>query len=134
MERLNIKNISDLRLIYISRIYEELQHFETFFAINDKPIALNELLEDENFEYLVKDEAKYRKQEFDPSYRRISQKKTNLPLFTESEKKVDLKKKYYQREKEIIEYNSDKISELKFEIKNLEKKKLQTRNFEKSLI
>ena len=50
-ENLFINNILDLRLFYVVRIIEKLPGFKSFI-VNDETLTLDEIIQDENFEYL----------------------------------------------------------------------------------
>ncbi|MGY5848494.1 YobI family P-loop NTPase [Salegentibacter sp. HM20] len=130
LERLSIKNIKELRLIYIARILEEMQGVQGFqsYVINDKEVSINDLLKDENFEYIKNNEIKYKRQDKDV-YGRITYPIKTLPIqFSDVENKVDSTKVYHEREKEISGFISDKMISLRKKIQELEKEKIRKRN------
>ncbi len=130
LDQLTIKNIKELRLIYLARILEEMQGVQGFqsYMINDKEVSINDLLVDENFEYVKNNEIKYKRQDRDV-YNRLTYPISNLPIrFSELEKKVDPTKIYKEREAEISGLISDKTASLKKKIQDLEKEKIRKRN------
>lgn len=126
-ESLFINNIKDLRLLYVVRIIESLSGFESF-NINDEGLSINDLVEDNNFEYLKTNKYSYNQQITD-YYNRLSVKKQNLTKkFVEIEKLVDPSKSYSVKEKEIKDIKNGKIASLKNKIQELEKQKQKARN------
>ncbi|MCD8434799.1 hypothetical protein LNJ03_05775 [Tenacibaculum dicentrarchi] len=124
----NIKNINELRQLYILRVLETLKYFNSFI-FNDKTISINQLLEDENFEYLKNDKLKYKKSIYDSYYGRYNNEVLEIKTsFEKLQEKVNSQKKYEEREKDIIDIKSNKSNALRLEIQQLEKQKIIFRN------
>lgn len=128
LELVNIKSIEELRQLYIIQIIGTLDNFNTFI-INDKPVTINDLLKNENFEYLKSNELHYKSTALNRSYHRLDYpiKKVSTS-FSEIEKLVKPNKSYKTREQEILAINSNKTNSLRQEIQRLEKRKTITRN------
>jgi len=128
LELVNIKSIEELRQLYIIQIIETLDNFVTFI-INDEPITIDNLLKNENFEYLKSNELHYKSTALNRSYHRLNYPIKKVPTsFSEIEKLVDSNKSYKTREQEIIDVKSNKNNSLRQEIQGLEKRKTITRN------
>ncbi|MBE7659940.1 hypothetical protein G1K77_05080 [Tenacibaculum finnmarkense] len=111
----NINNINELRQLYIIRILDKLKNYSSF-KINNKTVYFNDLLKDENFEYIKRDEIYY-----DYNYQ--------TPIsFSQIESKVNPGKPYNIREQEILDIKSNKSDALRLEIQQLEKQKIKLRN------
>lgn len=128
LDSINFKNTNELRQLYIIRVMEILDNFNSFI-INNEPVTLNDLLKDENFEYLKSNELFYKSYFHNRSYNRTDYpiKKVEIS-FSEIEKKVDSKKSYADKEQEIHDIKSNKLNSLRKEIQELEKRKITTRN------
>ncbi|WP_281847083.1 hypothetical protein [Olleya namhaensis] len=128
IEELNIKNIEELRLIYVLRLIENLSDFSSFI-INDQVKTINELIQDENFEYVKADDLYYNKCTAAYYDKIITYTKIKVKiLFSETQKIVDSKLSYLEREKQISDYKSNRTGLLKIKIQELEKQKVKTRN------
>ncbi|MFN6945726.1 MAG: hypothetical protein ACK4ND_12335, partial [Cytophagaceae bacterium] len=124
-EGLFINNIKDFRLLYIIRVIESLPGFKSF-NINNEVLSVDEITEDNNFEYLKTNNYAYNQVTFD--YGRQNTQKQNLTTkFAEIEKIVDQSKSYSAKEKEIKDIKNGKIISLKNKIQELEKQKQKTR-------
>ncbi|WP_405269335.1 hypothetical protein [Cellulophaga sp. Ld12] len=127
-ELVNIKSIKELRQLYIIRVIETLDNFNSL-VINNETITFDDLLKDENFEYLKSNKLFYKS-----SYHNRGYNRTEYPIkkveisFSEIEKKVDSKKSYADKEQEIIDIKSNKSNSKRQEIQKLEKQKITTRN------
>lgn len=127
-ESLFINNIKEFRLLYILRIIEKLPGFQSF-KINNKILSIDNLTEENNFEYLKTDNYTYNQVIID-HYGRQSTRQQNLTTkFTEIEKIVDQSKSYSVKEKEIKDIKNGKIASLKNKIQELEKQKQKIRNY-----
>ncbi|RFN57670.1 YobI family P-loop NTPase [Marixanthomonas ophiurae] len=128
LDLINFKNTNELRQLYIIRVMETLDNFNNFI-INKEPITLNDLLKDENFEYLKSNDLFYKSSFHNRSYNRTDYpiKKVEI-LFSEIEKKVDSKKSYNVKEQEIIDFKSIKSNSTRKEIQELERQKIKIRN------
>ncbi|MEZ7515910.1 YobI family P-loop NTPase [Flavobacterium frigidarium] len=128
LELVNIKSIKELRQLYIIRVIETLDNFNSL-VLNKETITIDDLLKDENFEYLKSNKLFYQS-----SYHNRGSNRTEYPIkkveisFSEIEKKVDSKKSYTDKEQEIIDIKSNKSHSLRQEIQKLEKQKNITRN------
>ncbi|WP_447637223.1 YobI family P-loop NTPase [Flavobacterium microcysteis] len=126
-ESLFINNLKDFRLLYILRLIELLPGFESF-NINDKVLSIDNITEDNNFEYLKTNNYTYNQITYD-----IYNNKQNIRLqdwttkFAEIEKIVDQNKSYSTKEKEIEDIKNGKITSLKNKIRELESRKQKIR-------
>ncbi|WP_291096861.1 MULTISPECIES: hypothetical protein [unclassified Flavobacterium] len=128
-ENVYLDNTKDLRLLYVARIIEKLPGFQSFL-VNQTNISIEEIVENQNFEYLKANNFSYNQMVYDSYYRRDSiQVKQHDFEFTEIEKLVNPSRLYLDREKEIIEIKNGKINALKNKIQELEKQKQTVRNF-----
>lgn len=123
-----INNIDDLRLFYVLRIIEKLPGFESFI-VNDETLNLNEIIQDENFEYLKSNSYSYNQITYDSFY---STKSSRIQVgnikISAIESLIDSSKSYSQREKEVIDIRDGKVNSLKNKIEELENKKQKARN------
>jgi hypothetical protein len=128
-ENINIRNILDLRLFYVVRIVEKLSGFMSFI-VNGNTLTLNEIIEDENFEYLKTNKYRYNQIVYDKyNYSETTRIKEGNVKISEIESLIDSFKSYNDKEKEVIDIRDGKINSLKDKIQELENKKQQTRNF-----
>lgn len=128
-EKINIRNILDLRLFYVVRIIEKLPGFKSFI-VNGETLTLDEIIQSENFEYLKTNSYSYNQITYDTYYRSENSRiqAGNIKI-SGIENLIDSSKSYVQKEKEIIELQEGKVNSLKDKIQELENKKQQTRNF-----
>jgi hypothetical protein len=125
-ENLFINNIKDFRLLYILRIIESLTGFESF-NVKGKVVSIDDVTEDNNFEYLKTDNYTYNQVVFQYNNKNTRQQNwTNS--FSEIEKIVDQSKSYSAKEKEIKDIKNGKIISLKNKIQELgtQKQKIRT--------
>jgi hypothetical protein len=128
LDSLNFKNINELRQLYVIRIMESLDNFNSFI-INNEPISLDDLLKDDNFEYLKSDELFYKSSFHNRSYNRTEYPINKVEIaFSKIEKKINSKKSYEEKEQEILDIQSNKISSLRHDIQKLEEQKVKVRN------
>jgi hypothetical protein len=128
-ENLSIKNILDLRLFYVIRIIEKLPGFKSFI-VNSATLTLDEIIQDENFEYLKTNSYSYNQIVHDRySGLETARIKDGNIKISQIENLIDSSKSYTKKEKELIEINDGKVNSLKDQIQELENKKKQTRNF-----
>jgi hypothetical protein len=128
LEDLRIVNIKDLRILYLARFFKKLKGFN-HFILNSEIISFDDLVTDENFEYLVSDNIKFENTILDYYNRGSIQIQSPEIKFTDIENIVDSKKTYKKKEKEISELNSGKVNSLKIKIQEQEKLKSKIRNF-----
>lgn len=123
-----INNIKDLRLFYVIRIVEKLIGFKSFI-VNNTTLTLDEIIEDENFEYLKSNNYSYNQIVFN-SYSGREDNRVQSPniKISDIEKLVDSSKSYNIRENELNDMEAGKVSLLKDKIQELEIRKHKTRN------
>ncbi|MFC6858930.1 YobI family P-loop NTPase [Zunongwangia atlantica] len=128
LELINIRNIKELRQLYIIRVIETLDHFNSFI-INNETISFDDLLEDENFEYLKSNELYYKSTALNRNYHRLDYPILKVPTsFSKIEKLVNPDKSYDIKEQEITDIKSNKINSLRQDIQEFEKNKITSRN------
>ena len=128
-ENLFINNILDLRLFYVVRIIEKLPGFKSFI-VNNETLTLDEIIQDENFEYLKTNSYSYNQITFDTYYgRENSRIQAGNIKISGIERLIDSSKSYVQKEKEVIDIQEGRVNSLKDKIQELENKKQKTRNF-----
>jgi len=120
-ENLKIKDIRELRLLYLPFIIAKLPGFISF-QINNIDVTPDQMVSDSNFDYLISGTAYYK---YYASYQRSSQISTKL---NEIEKLVDSSYTYAERKRKIYDLNNDKLESLKVEIHKIEMEKVQARN------
>lgn len=129
IENLSVKNIRDLRTLYIAYLITLLPGFNSF-VINDVILTADEVVSDVNFEYIKINNYKYNQLRYDVNSRRETSRNIDSPIeFTLVEKSVDSSNSYAKREKEINDYKAGKANTLKDKITDLEKQKVSIRNF-----
>jgi hypothetical protein len=128
-ENINISNILDLRLFYVIRIIEKLPGFKSFI-VNNETLTLNEIIEDENFEYLKTNNYRYNQIIYNTYYSGPESRiQPGNVIISQIETLIDSSKSYDDKENEVIEIRGGKVNSLKDKIQELENKKQQTRNF-----
>lgn len=127
LESLFINNTKDLRLLYVIRIVETLPGFKSF-RINGETLSINDITEDDKFEYLREDNYTYNQLVFNSYIHTLeTQERKLLKKFSEIEKIVDYSKNYSEKEKEIKDIQSGMIISLKNKKQELEKQKYKIR-------
>ena len=126
-ESLFINNIKDFRLLYVIRIIENLTGFDSF-VVNGNTISLDEIIEDNNFEYLKTNNYKYNQITYNYYGTMETPVKNCTKKFVEIENLIDRNKSYNAKEKEIKDIKEGKITSLKNKIQELENQKYKTRN------
>lgn len=128
-ENINIRNVLDLRLFYVVRIIEKLPGFKSFI-VNSETLTLNEIIEDENFEYLKTNNYSYNQLIYNSYYgREESRIQPGNVKISGIERLIDSSKSFNDKEKEVIDIRDGKVNSLRDKIQELENKKQQTRNF-----
>lgn len=122
-----IKDIRIIRKVYILKLIEHIDMFY-MFSVNDNEVSIENLTEDENFEYFIRNKLFYLKWRW-RNYSNDYYKESIGVTFSDIETKVDPNKKYAQKEKEIEDFHQGKITSFKSKIQELEKLKSKTRNF-----
>lgn len=122
LNELMIVNIRELNSIYILRIVIGLRGFIEFL-VNDVTKTIDEMLNQENFEYILRGEAKYR---FNQNY---SISVNPVPKLTaQIESSVDPNRTYKKRKELIDTWNKGNVEALKKEIQSIETKKVNLRS------
>ncbi|OAV75252.1 hypothetical protein Barb7_01138 [Bacteroidales bacterium Barb7] len=124
LEALKIKDIKELRALYILQYVGQLTGFNTF-SINDVNYNYIGVIQDDIFAYFIADKVSYSYQRQGYSY--ILNDQVSLK-FKDVEKQVDSKYTYEEREQQITEWNNNKINELKQKIALLEQQKNESRH------
>lgn len=128
LELINIKSIKELRQLYIIRAIETLDNFNSFI-INNETISIDDLLKDENFEYLKSNELYYKSTALNGSYYRLDYPIQKAPTsFSKIETLVSTVKSYDMKEQEIIDIKSNKSNYIRKELQEMETQKIKTRN------
>lgn len=122
LEIIRINDLKELRALYVLKFIESFDNFVSF-SINSKTISVSEILEEENFSYLIKDKCKYNLIDI---YGNQSKHSINVKFF-KVESDVDNEKSYNKRKQLIEDLNANKLDELKSKIDKLRKKKSEIR-------
>ncbi|WP_028888040.1 YobI family P-loop NTPase [Tenacibaculum ovolyticum] len=129
LDLVNIKNTNELRQLYIIRVIETLDNFNSF-VINNQTVSFNDLIKDENFEYLKTNEVYYKSTILSNRYNHtLEYPIKKIPIsFSEIENKVDYVKSYNEKEQEITDIKSNKSNSLRQKTLELERQKIKVRN------
>lgn len=121
LERLSIKNIKELRAIYIEALIEIIPR-SVSISIDDVEYTFKKLKEDNNFSKLL-NQTSLRYYYYHPSYgdNRID---TNNTKFSDVENLVDNEYNYLEREQQIVDWENKKTELLKKEIESFNKEKI----------
>ncbi len=122
LEDMHLKNIEELRSLYLLQYISHLNYFESF-EINGQDKNILEMLEDDNFGYLINNSSKYKSM---TNYGSIQTKRVSVE-FNTIENEIG-EKKYLERESEIGSWRNGRVDVLKKEIQDLENAKVQIRN------
>jgi hypothetical protein len=110
LDLVNLKNTNELRQLYVIRVIEVLDNFNSFI-INNQFVSLDDLLKDENFEYLKSDKLFYKTPEYNGYSCNLTYKEKKVPdSFSKIEKLVNPLKSYEEQELEILDIKSNKSS------------------------
>ena len=120
LERLGIRNIQELRAIYIEALIEIIPK-SVSISIDNTEYTFKKLKEDSNFKKLL-NQTSLRYYYYHPSYvdNRID---TNNTKFSDVENLVDNEYSYLEREQQILDWENEKIEMLKKEIESFNKEK-----------
>lgn len=128
LDTLFVSNVRELRQFYVLRAMETSTNLTSFF-LNEAPITVNELLEDDKFDYLLNNKLQYNKMVANRSYYRIDIVPTAIPVpFSEIEKLVDNKITYQQKIKLVTDKKSGQANSIRLKIQDLERKKVVIRS------
>lgn len=121
LEKLGIKNIKELRAIYIEALIEIIPK-SVSISIDNTEYTFKKLKEDSNFKKLL-NQTSLRYYYYHPSYgdNRID---TNNTKFSDVENLVDNEYSYLEREQQILDWENEKIEMLKKEIESFNKEKI----------
>ena len=128
LEKSAIKDIKIVRRAYILAIIEHLEDYHKFY-VNNKAVSISELVEDNNFDYVVQNQLKYLQYRYRNHNPQSSYTANTNIEFSEIENEVDPNQVYKRKESEIEEYHKGTIDLLKKKTQNCEKQKLEFRNF-----
>ncbi|GHT67730.1 putative membrane protein YobI [Bacteroidia bacterium] len=125
LEALKIKDIKELRSLYILQYVKQLSNISTF-QINNQTYNIDNVLDDDIFSYFVENKVFYNyycaRNGYNNNY--YLQNGTQVSLkFTDIEKQVDAGYTYKEREQQIEDWNKNKVQEFKQKITILEQKK-----------
>lgn len=127
IDELQINDIMELRRLYILEYASQLSGIISF-EINGATYAVNNVLDDAQFDYFKKNKARYN--HYGHSYSNYYVQVVNVvtPQFAEIEKAVDPDNTYVQREARIKGFHAGKTETLKSKIAKLEKEKTAARH------
>lgn len=121
------KDIRDLRRLYVLKFIERLERFEKFI-INKNAVTVEQLVQDENFQYLTNNSAQYQQYAYNIHNGRYESKVIDFKIkFADIEREVNPLNVYYEIEKNIVDVKSGKLNNLKISIQELEKEKVKVR-------
>jgi len=128
LEKLKIKDIKELRRLYILEYITRLEWFKSF-QISYEEKKIESLFEDDIFDYFIKNNVSYNR--FNKYYNTGQYTENNTKInikFEEIEKYVDPDSNYLERKKSIDDWNKNKVETLKNKVQELEKEKSKVRN------
>ena len=130
IENITIKNIQELRAIYIEAIIEQIPNANSI-EINDSLYEFKQVKNDDNFSLLTEcSTIKYGHYTYNTYYRQHATTTTDSGLSFESiENDIDSEQTYEARENLIIQKENNKIESLKQKIETLEKEKLNIKSY-----
>jgi hypothetical protein len=120
LDTLKIKDIKELRMLYVLQYINELNGCLSF-SINNMDYTFTDVLQDELFDYFTKDAFFYKIHNY---YSNSVHVQKILLKFIDIEKSVD-EISYEERKEQIEDWNNNKIQELKSHICLLEQKKIE---------
>lgn len=123
LENLKIKDIKELRYMYLLFFINELPGFKSF-NIDGTDVTPDQMVADKNFDRLISAKAQYRFISYHYG-ERTSDITTSLSAV---EKKVDNRYTYSERKKQIEDWNSNRVEAIKHEIQQLELEKSRIKN------
>lgn len=118
LETITIKNIDELRKLYIYEYIKSLRNLVSFY-INNINCPIDDAIKESNFQSFVNNTAQYNT---------LQQNYLQIPIkFDNVEKNVDSKYTYDKRQKQIEELNAKYTDELRKKIEQYENEKLVIR-------
>lgn len=128
LEKILIDNIADLRRLYIIKIINSSPGL-TSFVINNQQISIEDVIQDQYFEYIKTDNYQYTALFYNQYGSHGTQQHTLKIRFKEVELLINDTKLYSNNENDIAEIKSGGIRSLKQKIVNAEKEKLQIKKY-----
>lgn len=125
LEKIKIKDVKELRLLYLSAYVNSLNGFLQF-SINGTTKLFDEMVEDEMFDYIIHDKAQFTQAQPATGYGANMHRVTTQPIgkkFAAIEKHVDATEDYQQRYEAIQSKSKNRTETLKPEILKLEESK-----------
>ena len=131
IEREKINNERELKEVYLFNILRQLDNPSEVF-IEGKAVALNKLLEQENFNALISDQnINYNSLALNRSYNLFSKtRKASNKSFSDIEKEINKHNTFNERVEHIISLNENEIEELKQANEVLEERKREVKRWE----
>jgi len=129
LEKLKIINTEELRRLYLSHYIQKFENFNSF-NINKSAKNIEEMCLEENFNYLIENEATYNYFTSLNSYHSSYRLSTNQSIgykFEDIENEVDTNKTYKERLEEINNWHLGKTNSLREKIQELDQKKITLR-------
>jgi len=122
------KNTVDLRKIYILKLIEKLNHFDSFI-LNDIEVTFDELTTNENFNYIINNSLHYNKLSNNRNSYNLSKEISPVNVkFNELESEINTSKGYKKLEAEIDDNKNNAVNSKRLKIKELENQKMINRN------
>lgn len=122
IENQQITDLKELRILYISKVVEQITNGFVAFHVNGKQVSISNFTTDEYFAIIKSGNIQY--------YHYDSYIRNNIDVFSfnfmDIENNVNKDLRYEQRE--TLALSKNKINLIKQEIEQIEKKKLETRN------
>lgn len=129
IESITVKNIQELRAIYIEAIIGEVPKAEAII-INDATCTFKELKGDENFSLIIESaNIKYLTYGLDSRRQYVHVNADSTLSFKDIENIVDTEYTYLEREDLIIQRDDNKVESLKQKLEELEKEKLDIKSW-----
>src|SRR5690606_31862861 len=129
LEKLKIINTEELRRVYLSHYIQKFENYNSY-NINTSAKNIEEMCLEENFNYLIENEATYNYFTSLNSYHSSYRLSTNQSIgykFEDIENEVDTNKTYKERLEEINNWHLGKTNSLREKIQELDQKKITLR-------
>jgi hypothetical protein len=139
VENVKLRNIKELRTLYIFQYISSIKNRITAFAINNTRYEFGAVLSDELFDYIIKNQFQYYYSNiYRTNYSNFALQEIitndNIPTFQDIEKRVDAEYTYEQRKKQIETNISTILNGVKEKIRLKEKEKIDVRHIELSTL
>lgn len=133
IQNLSIKTVDELKTLYLQKTITKLYNFRSF-KVNDIERSFDEMIKDENFQYLIDDVASY---EYFKTYRNtlydIEVNEIPMP-FSDIEKEIDPNQSFEEKQKLINDHHQDKVRELQTKVRKHEEERVNLRKLKLSEI